>query len=208
MCVLPANCFATVTGMNSSPSGIVSADTYLAAVPRKRIAAGALCRDQAGNILLVDPNYRDTLDTPGGVVEAEESPHAACRREVAEEVGLDRPVGRVLALDWVPSQPGRPEELVIIYDGGILGPAEIDAITVPEDELDGFAFVHPDQVSSRVRPVVGRRIQACLQALATGSVAALEDGSPIYSPGAERLTDRLSTVMAPRHPETELAISG
>jgi 8-oxo-dGTP diphosphatase len=171
------------------------------------MAAGALCRDQAGNILLVDPNYRDTLDTPGGVVEAEESPHAACRREVAEEVGLDRPVGRVLALDWVPSQPGRPEELVIIYDGGILGPAEIDAITVPEDELDGFAFVHPDQVSSRVRPVVGRRIQACLQALATGSVVALEDGNPIYSPGAGHLADRLPTIMAPRHPETELALS-
>jgi 8-oxo-dGTP diphosphatase len=81
------------------------------------MAAGALLRDQAGNILLVAPNYRDTLDVPGGEVETEESPHAACRREVAEEIGLDRPVGRVLALDWVPSQPGCPEELVIIYDG-------------------------------------------------------------------------------------------
>ncbi|HEY6791280.1 MAG TPA: NUDIX domain-containing protein [Trebonia sp.] len=32
-------------------------------------------------------------------MEAEESPHAACRREVAEELGLDRPPGRVLAVD-------------------------------------------------------------------------------------------------------------
>jgi 8-oxo-dGTP diphosphatase len=201
-----ANRFATVTEMNSSTSGIASADTYLATVPRKRMAAGALCRDQAGNILLVDPNYRDTLDTPGGVVEAEESPHAACRREVAEEVGLDRPVGRVLALDWVPSQSGCEEELVIIYDGGILSSAEIDTITVPEDELDGFAFVPPDQVSARVRPVVGRRIEACLQALATGSVAALEDGKPIFSPSTGRLVDRFSTIIAPRHPEADLAI--
>jgi 8-oxo-dGTP diphosphatase len=193
--------------MSVSPAGIASADTYLATVPRKRMAAGALCRDQAGNILLVDPNYRDTLDTPGGVVEAEESPHAACRREVAEEVGLDRPVGRVLAIDWVPSQSGRPEELVIIYDGGILNPAEIDAITVPEDELDGFAFVHPDQVGSVVRPVVGRRIQACLQALATGSVAALEDGTPIDPPSGGGLDDRLSAVVGPRHPETGLALA-
>jgi len=193
--------------MSSISAGIVPADKYLATVPRKRMAAGALCRDQAGNILLVDPNYRDTLDTPGGVVEAEESPHAACRREVAEEVGLDRPVGRVLALDWVPAQPGRPEELVIIYDGGILSPAEIDAITVPADELDGFAFVPPDQVRSQVRPVVGRRIQACLQALATGSVAALEDGKPIYSPSAGHLAGQNSPVIAPRQPETELALS-
>ena len=52
------------------------------------MAAGALCRDQAGQVLLVDPVYRDTWDVPGGVVEAEESPHAACRREVAEEAGV------------------------------------------------------------------------------------------------------------------------
>jgi ADP-ribose pyrophosphatase YjhB (NUDIX family) len=65
------------------------------------MAASALCSDQSGRILLVDPIYRDTWDLPGGVVEAEESPHAACRREVAEEIGLSRPVGRILAVDWV-----------------------------------------------------------------------------------------------------------
>src|SRR5450755_2455805 len=121
--------------VNSGRSGVLPADQYVASLARKRMAAGALFGDGAGRPLLVDPVYKDTWDLPGGAVEAEESPHAACRREVAEEVGLDRPVGRVLALDWVPSQPGRPEELVIIYDGGILGPAEIDAITVPENEL-------------------------------------------------------------------------
>jgi 8-oxo-dGTP diphosphatase len=55
-------------------------------------------------------------------MEAEESPHAACRREVAEELGLDRPAGRVLAADWVPSRPERPEGLVVVYDGGVLTP--------------------------------------------------------------------------------------
>jgi 8-oxo-dGTP diphosphatase len=143
------------------------------------MAAGALCRDQTGQVLLVDPVYRDTWDVPGGVVEAEESPHAACRREVAEEIGLDRPLGRVLAVDWAPSQPDYPEGLVVIYDGGVLRPSDIAAITVPADELDGFAFVRPSQIAARVRPIVARRIQACLNALDTGAVAALDDGSPI-----------------------------
>jgi 8-oxo-dGTP pyrophosphatase MutT (NUDIX family) len=49
--------------------------------------------------LLVNPVYKETWDLPDGVVEAEESPHAACRREVAEELGLDRPPDRVLAVD-------------------------------------------------------------------------------------------------------------
>ncbi|HEY5352569.1 MAG TPA: NUDIX hydrolase [Streptosporangiaceae bacterium] len=146
---------------------------------RKWMAAGALYRDRVGRVLLVDPVYRDTWDVPGGVVEAEESPHAACRREVAEEIGLVRPVGRVLAVDWMPSRPPYPEGLVVIYDGGELSASEIAAINVPEEELDGFAFVPPDRVADRAEPVVERRIEACLKALRTGEVAALDNGRPV-----------------------------
>lgn len=143
------------------------------------MAAGALCRDRAGQVLLVDPVYRDSWDVPGGVVEAEESPHSACRREVAEEIGLDRPVGRVLAVDWVPSRADYPEGLVVIYDGGVLSRSEIAAIRVPDEELDGFAFVPPARVAAQVEPIVGRRIQACLNALDSGQVAALDNGRPV-----------------------------
>ncbi len=122
---------------------------------------------------------RDTWDLPGGAVEAEESPHAACRREVAEELGLDRPAGRVLAVDWVPSRPERPEGLVVVYDGGVLAPADIAAIAVQDSEFAGFAFVCPAAVGQRVTPLVGRRIAACLEALASGTVASLEAGSPV-----------------------------
>jgi ADP-ribose pyrophosphatase YjhB (NUDIX family) len=144
------------------------------------MAAGALFRDESGRVLLVDPVYRDTWDLPGGAVEAEESPHAACRREVAEELALDRAAGRVLAVDWVASRPERPEGLIVVYDGGVLTAADTAAITVAEDELAGFAFVHPDEVACRVTPLVARRIAASLDAVATGTVASLENGS---SPG-------------------------
>ena len=153
-------------------------DVYVASLARKRMAAGALFRDGAGRMLLVDPVYRDTWDLPGGAVEAEESPQAACHREVAEELGLDRPVGRVLALDWVPSRPERPDGLIVVYDGGVLATEDIDAIVVPEGELAGYAFVYPDQVPRRVTPLVARRISACLEALAAGRVASLEGGRP------------------------------
>jgi 8-oxo-dGTP pyrophosphatase MutT (NUDIX family) len=153
-------------------------DMYLASLPRKRMAAGALFADPMGRVLLVDPVYRDTWDLPGGAVEAEESPHAACRREVAEELGLDRPVGRMLAVDWVPSRPGRPEGLVVVYDGGVLRAADIDAITLADGELAGFAFVEAGEVAGRVTPLVARRIAASLDAVHTGTVASLENGSP------------------------------
>jgi hypothetical protein len=83
----------TPVPVRSGGSGVLPADQYVASLARKRMAAGALFRDGAGRPLLVDPVYKDTWDLPGGAVEAEESPHAACRREVAEELGLDRPAG-------------------------------------------------------------------------------------------------------------------
>jgi 8-oxo-dGTP diphosphatase len=104
---------------------VLPPDQYVASLARKRMAATAFFRDGEGRVLLVNPVYKQMWDLPGGAVEADESPHAACRREVAEELGLDRPPGRVLAVDWLPSRPERPEGLVVVYDGGVLSEAEI-----------------------------------------------------------------------------------
>ena len=49
-------------------------DQYVASLANKRMAAGALFRDEAGGVLLVNPVYKPTWDLPGGAVEAEESP--------------------------------------------------------------------------------------------------------------------------------------
>src|SRR3954464_3768886 len=97
-----------------------------ARMPRKRIAAGALIRDDSGRILFVVPNYRPWLDIPGGVVEADEPPKAACRREVGEETGLDLVVGRLLVVDWVPAQGVWGDALNLIFDGGIIDSATIN----------------------------------------------------------------------------------
>jgi 8-oxo-dGTP diphosphatase len=158
---------------------MVPHDIYIASLARKRMAGAAVLRDQAGHVLLVDPVYRDLWGLPGGAVEAEESPQAACRREVAEEIGLDRPVGRILAVDWVPTRPELPEGLIVIYDGGTLTSSDVSAIRLPADELAGFALVPPARVADRVTPLLARQIGAALAALASGTVASLEDGSPV-----------------------------
>ena len=136
-------------GMTSGVPPLLPLDQYIASLARKRMAAGSLFRDEDGRVLLVDPTYKPTWDLPGGVVEKEESPHAACRREVAEELGLDRVPGRVLVVDWVPSRPERPEGLIVVYDGGVLAPGDVAAITLPDAELAGYEFVQPGEVAGR-----------------------------------------------------------
>lgn len=68
---------------------------------RKRVSADAIIRDHQGRILLVDPQYKPDWDTPGGMVEANESPRDAVHRELNEELGLDLQVGALLVVDWV-----------------------------------------------------------------------------------------------------------
>jgi 8-oxo-dGTP pyrophosphatase MutT (NUDIX family) len=88
-------------------------------------------------VLIVQPTYKPYWELPGGAVDADELPYAAACREVKEELGLPRPVGRLLAVDWVPGRPDRTEGLVLVFDGGRLSAREIAALAVPPDELLG-----------------------------------------------------------------------
>ncbi|WP_026239259.1 NUDIX domain-containing protein [Parafrankia discariae] len=155
-----------------------AARAWRSGLPRKRMAAGVLFVDGAGRVLLVRPTYRPGWDLPGGVVEADEAPLAAARRELAEELGLDRPPGRLLAVDWVPPGPERTEGLIVVFDGGVLTPEETAGIRLPADELADWSFVAADELPHRMRPPLARRVAACLAARADGTTAYLEDGAP------------------------------
>jgi 8-oxo-dGTP diphosphatase len=165
--------------MSSGSSTASPIDQYMASLARKRMAAGALFRDAAGQVLLVEPTYKPTWEIPGGAVEENESPTAACHREVIEELALDRPVGRVLAIDWIPPRPERTEGLMLVYDGGVLTPADIKAIRLPADELASYAFVEPERIPELASAPLARRIAACLDAAATGTAISLENGHPV-----------------------------
>lgn len=136
---------------------------FYAALPAKRVAAGALCRDEAGRVLLVEPTYKDVWELPGGLVEIDESPLAACRRELREELGIDLPVHRLLCVDWRPAELPVTEGLMLVFDGGVLDSDQKARITLPDEELRSYAFCSPTEVARRVSPALRRRIEACLK---------------------------------------------
>ena len=106
---------------------------------RPPVAAGALFFDEASRILLVKPTYKEGWDIPGGYVEPGETPVEACRREVAEEPGLEREIGGLLVVDWAPSAH-EGDKVLFVFDGGVMSDSLIAQIVTPRQELVTFAF--------------------------------------------------------------------
>ena len=149
------------------------------------MSAGALIGDGAGRVLLVKPNYRDYWVVPGGICEFREAPHAGCAREVAEEVGLDLPIGRLLAVDWqVPLETYGPEARPAVYftfDGGTL--ANLSDVRLQDDELDDCRFAAESDLDGYLPSLVLPRIRA--------AIAARQSAGARYVPesAAEAATD-------------------
>ncbi|GAB3233244.1 hypothetical protein GCM10027447_29480 [Glycomyces halotolerans] len=146
---------------------------------RKRAAATVLFTDGAGRVLLCEPTYKQVWEAPGGAVEAGESPRRAAAREVGEELGLTIEPGRLVAVDWVPPMAGRTEGMVYVFDGGRLDCRATSSITLAQKELRTWEWCTIPEAHRRMRPLVARRIQSALAAVATGSTAYLEAGYPI-----------------------------
>lgn len=173
-------------------------DEYLGSLPRKRIAAGVLLRDQKGRIVLIEPTYKTTWEIPGGVVEVDESPWLAAERELEEELGLARRNMPVLVIDHVPTAPdGMPEGLLWIFDGGLLSEAESRELRGDGDEVKTVHLVELEEAVKHTNDSLGRRLRVALEAALTLSAPVYGDrgrprriASPPYKPsphGVERL---------------------
>lgn len=141
-----------------------------------RIAAGALfVRDS--DALLVRKTYGNRWDIPGGYVDAGESPAAACRREISEELGLKRATGRLLVQDWAPSEK-EGDKILYVFDGGELGTDE-ENIVLDENELDHWEWIPVDALADYTIPRLARRLSAAYDAKRAETTFYLEHGQPV-----------------------------
>jgi 8-oxo-dGTP diphosphatase len=146
-----------------------------ASLPGVVVAAAALIRDYDGRVLTVKPNYRDYWTLPGGICELGEPPHVGCAREVAEEVGLVRPVGRLLSVDWQQSPaeygPQARPSMYFIFDGGVV--PDGSRVVLQEDELDEFRLNRPEDLGDFLSEPGLRRASAALAALGSDGASYL-----------------------------------
>ena len=138
-----------------------------------RVAAGALFV-KGDQVLLVRKTYGERWDIPGGYVDRGESPAQACRRELREELGLDREVGRLLAMDWAP-RDGEGDKILVVFDGGALGDAE-GSIKLDHEEIDAWDWAPVDNLGSYLNERLTPRLACAYDAHRTGTMLNLERG--------------------------------
>jgi len=151
------------------------AEFYLS-LPTKRMAAGVLLFNQEGEVLLVQPTYKETWEIPGGVVERNESPKAAVVREVQEELGLDlsqKEISLVL-LDYMGAGDEKTEALMFIFAGPILTPQQQAEIFPFLGEIKSFQFMHSSEGVALLGSVLGSRVLRALDAIKAQSFAYFE----------------------------------
>jgi 8-oxo-dGTP pyrophosphatase MutT (NUDIX family) len=166
---------------SGAPAGAAAlpVERYVEGLARKRQAAGVLFRDKADRVLLVEPSYKPNWEIPGGAVEADESPWATVVRELAEELGWDHPLGRLLVVDYVRPQDSRPEGVVFVFDGGVLDETDLVGMVFPDGEILSAAFHTVDEARGLVKPLLADRLAAALEAVRQGVTVLCEQGQRI-----------------------------
>ncbi|WP_227997484.1 NUDIX domain-containing protein [Nocardia australiensis] len=139
---------------------------------RARLIVGALfVRDE--EVLLVHTIYRGEWAIPGGYADPGESPTAACRRRIREQLGLDRPPQRLLVHDWA-SAAGTGDETHYVFDCGALG--DESTIELPPTDIDRYQWVRVDTLDDFMIPGPACRIWHAFRARLENQPFYLEDG--------------------------------
>lgn len=147
-----------------------------ATLPLKRVIVQGLVRDGAGRVLLCELTYKRDWDLVGGVAEPAESPVDSLVREVDEELGVDLPVGDLLAVDWLPPYRQWRDALLLVFDLGD-HPDLAGRVVLQPSELAGVHWCTVEEAQAHVAPYVHRLLVSLEDARRTGAGPVfLEDG--------------------------------
>jgi 8-oxo-dGTP pyrophosphatase MutT (NUDIX family) len=147
-------------------------DAWLASLPRSYTAAGTLLTDEAGRVLVLKPNYRPGWQFAGGTIDLGEDALECARRELREETGLDREIGRLLVVAWThPSAELNHPAVHFVFDAGVVPVGT--AIALQEAELEEYRWLPVAEAAELLGPAREPRLRAALAAREDGVVRVL-----------------------------------
>ncbi|MGP9017567.1 NUDIX domain-containing protein [Streptomyces sp. BR1] len=143
-------------------------DLHQALRPKVLAETNVLLTDPAGRALLLHPtSTRDhTWHLPGCGIDSDtgEGPREAARRILRDQLNLDLPVGRLLAVDWTNGTP-QLSRITYTFHGATLGEHDLARIRLTPHQHTEWHMTSSNDITSMVREPLLRRLDACLTAL-------------------------------------------
>ncbi|MGI8456613.1 MAG: NUDIX hydrolase [Propionibacteriaceae bacterium] len=149
------------------------------ALPRKRVIAHVLFRDDADRVLLCETTFKIDWELPGGIVEPLEPPRVGAEREIVEELGVPLPVGRLLVCDWMPPYLGWEDAVELIFDGGRLDEESLDTFELGSFEIVQTRFCTLEEAGALLTPLARRRLALACTVADGASPTYTEDGRTV-----------------------------
>ncbi|HRY62306.1 MAG TPA: NUDIX hydrolase [Candidatus Paceibacterota bacterium] len=160
---------------------ILNKKDYFAQLFKLPLAAGGLFFNNKNEILLLKPTYRDGYLIPGGMVEEQESPLTALKREINEEIGLQIEKGDILCIDYNPKNDSYnfdDSSIQIVFDCGTLNKEQINKITLSEEHSE-FKFRSIEEAVKMCNPKLAKRLPKCIEARKLNRCVYLEEGKAV-----------------------------
>ena len=174
---VPAEALAAVAA-DGVPAEALAAVAPAAGLPAIPASAGAKIFDRKHRLLILKPIYKKGWTIPGGVMEADgETPWDACRREVAEECGLQVSTARLACVDFRPPREGRPGGMRFLFDCGAVDDAGLDGIVLQPEEISEFRLAGLPEALKLLAGPVRRRVKAASKS--KQKCRYLENGRPV-----------------------------
>lgn len=157
-------------------------DLHQAHRPKALAETNVLLTDPAGHALLLHPTSARDQEwcLPGSGIDSDagEGPREAARRILRDQLSLDLPLGRLLAVDWINGAP-RLSRIVYTFHGTTLGEHDLARIRLRPHQHAEWRMASSDDSKDLVREPLLRHLDACLTALRnnTGPVE-LRSGTP------------------------------
>lgn len=132
-------------------------------VPAHRAVVRAVLTDLDGRALILLPAKPGRYwHLPGGKVEVGESPRAACRRELAEEIGIDVSVTELLVSAWNPDPVLTEQDwLSYLFDGGIHDADQFGRrVVLQPSEIRDWQWAAPGEAMTLLEPGLARLLLA------------------------------------------------
>lgn len=133
-------------------------------LPQKNISVGALYLFE-DKILIVKPRYNIGWLIPGDVVRDNESPLQALERALTDEMGLNLPIGELVAVDYTHSVDSKNEHLQIVFWGTNLNSTQAQHIQSKNNDDLEFKFTPLHEVQAHLASSLKNRMKSILDSI-------------------------------------------